>query len=94
LIQIVSPDPDDDGLWIYQDAWFHIGLFDKDYAFDYPLKNKNNGLYVMVIDGAFEVENQTLSLRDGMGLWDTDSVKITAFSENARLLLIEVPMQF
>ncbi|HEV3326160.1 MAG TPA: pirin family protein, partial [Puia sp.] len=28
LQQILSPNPDDDGVWIYQDAWFHTGRWD------------------------------------------------------------------
>jgi len=92
LMQIVSPNPEDEGLWIYQDAWFNTGIFDKDYSFEYQLKRNGNGLYVMVIEGRFDVEGQTLSRRDGMGLWDTDAVKIKALSEDARILLIDVPM--
>jgi redox-sensitive bicupin YhaK (pirin superfamily) len=93
LVQIVSPNPDDAGLWIHQDAWFNTGTFDKDYAFEYKLKDKGNGLYIMVIDGDFDVEGQVLSRRDGFGVWDTDSVKISTLSENARILLIEVPIK-
>jgi hypothetical protein len=25
LQQILSPNPEDEGVWIHQDAWFHIG---------------------------------------------------------------------
>jgi redox-sensitive bicupin YhaK (pirin superfamily) len=25
LQQILSPNPEDDGAWIHQDAWFHLG---------------------------------------------------------------------
>jgi redox-sensitive bicupin YhaK (pirin superfamily) len=92
LVQIVSPNPDDDGLWIYQDSWFNTGIFDKDYTFDYKLKRNGNGLFVMVIEGEFEVAGQLLSRRDGMGLWETDSVKIKSLSDNARILLIDTPM--
>jgi redox-sensitive bicupin YhaK (pirin superfamily) len=92
LVQIISPNPDDDGLWIYQDVWFNTGIFDRDYTFDYKLQRNGNGLYVMVIEGEFEVEGQPLSRRDGMGLWETDSVKIKALSDNARILLIDIPM--
>jgi redox-sensitive bicupin YhaK (pirin superfamily) len=92
LIQVVSPNPDDAGLWIHQDAWFNIGTFDKDYVFDYTIKKEDNGLYIMVIEGDFEVEGQALSRRDGLGVWDADSVKITARSKDAQVLLIEVPM--
>jgi redox-sensitive bicupin YhaK (pirin superfamily) len=29
LQQILSPNPEDAGVWIHQDAWFHLGEFDK-----------------------------------------------------------------
>jgi hypothetical protein len=32
LQQILSPNPEDEGVWIHQDAWFHIGKFDHDFA--------------------------------------------------------------
>jgi hypothetical protein len=32
LQQILSPNPEDEGVWIHQDAWFHIGKFDNDFA--------------------------------------------------------------
>jgi redox-sensitive bicupin YhaK (pirin superfamily) len=92
LVQIVSPNPEDAGLWIHQDAWFNIGYFDKNHDFEYKLKAKGNGLYIMVIDGNFDVEGQALSRRDGYGIWETDTVKIKSLSENAGILLIEVPM--
>ncbi|MDR2835247.1 MAG: pirin family protein [Bacteroidales bacterium] len=92
LIQIVSPDPKDDGLWFYQNAWFNIGSFDRDYSFDYQIKEENNGLFAMVIEGEFEVNGQKLSKRDALGIWETPSVNIIAKSENARILLIDVPM--
>ncbi|MDR2848630.1 MAG: pirin family protein [Bacteroidales bacterium] len=92
LIQLVSPDPNDEGLWFHQDAWFNIGTFAKNYSFDYTFKDERNGLFAMVVEGEFEVESHELSRRDAVGLWDAPSVHITAKSENARILLIEVPM--
>jgi hypothetical protein len=29
LQQILSPNAEDAGVWIHQDAWFHLGKFDK-----------------------------------------------------------------
>lgn len=94
LIQVVSPDPGDEGLWIHQDAWFHIGLFDKDYAFDYEMKKSGDGLFAMVIEGGFEIDRQQLYHRDAIGIWDTDKVTIKSLSDNSRILLIEVPMYY
>ena len=47
--------------------------------------------YVFVIEGTAEVAGEPLGPRDGMGISDADDFLIRA-SENARLLVIEVPM--
>ena len=93
FIQIVSPNPDDDGLWIYQDAWFYIATLDEGNTLEYVLKNPANGLYAMVIEGRFDVSGQLLSRRDGLGIWDVDRVTATAKSGDASLLLMEISMQ-
>ena len=51
-----------------------------------------NGVYAFVLDGNVKIEGQELGKRDGFGLWETEKVDIEA-SENARLLLMEVPMK-
>jgi redox-sensitive bicupin YhaK (pirin superfamily) len=47
-----------EGTWIYQDAWFHIGRFDKDREVLYERKKKGNGVYLFVISGSFRVNGQ------------------------------------
>src|SRR5690606_33568939 len=37
--QILSPDPDDAGVWIHQNAWFHIGSFEKGRSAEYMFKS-------------------------------------------------------
>ncbi|MFA6618288.1 MAG: pirin family protein [Candidatus Neomarinimicrobiota bacterium] len=89
--QILSPNNDDQGVWIYQDAWFHIGDFSKGHSEKYKIQKNSNGVYAFILDGTVEVNNEKLSKRDGMGLWDIDSILVKA-TENARILLMEVPM--
>lgn len=91
--QILSPSQDDQGVWIYQDAWFHLGDFDRGHSASYTFKKSGNGLYVFVLEGEVIVNNQHLERRDGFGVWETLQVDIEALS-NARILLMEVPMQF
>ncbi|WP_207759811.1 pirin family protein [Flavobacterium cyanobacteriorum] len=93
LQQILSPDANDEGVWIHQDAWFHMGRFDKDTKLQYNLKKKGNGIYAFVIEGNVTIGNISLNWRDGLGIWNTDSIDITAGSQNAELLLMEVPMK-
>jgi quercetin 2,3-dioxygenase len=92
LQQILSPSTDDDGVWIHQNAWFHLGKFDKDFSTSYELKDKRNGVYAFVLNGKFSVNGQELEKRDGYGLWDIDRLSINATSQDAELLLMEVPM--
>lgn len=96
LVQIVGPkdDSSNTGLWIHQNAWFNVGTFDKRASIDYKVKRQGNGVFAMVVEGEFTVEGQKLHHRDGFSISDTDSIKITADSENARILLMDVPMSF
>ena len=93
LQQILSPNPEDEGVWIHQDAWFHIGKFDHDFATTYKLKKPGNGMYAFVLKGDFTIGNIVLNERDGLGIWDTNGIEIVANSSNAEILLMEVPMQ-
>ena len=91
LQQIVSPDPQDDGVWIHQNAWFHLGKFDAGFTGDYAVKSKDNGVYFFNLSGDVEVNGQILNARDGFGVWDTEKITITAKSA-AEFLIMEVPM--
>ncbi|MBD8349421.1 pirin family protein [Dysgonomonas sp. HGC4] len=91
---VVSPTPTEQGLWIHQDAWFSIGSFDKGVIEKYELKSKSNGVFAMVIQGSFNVSGTVLDNRDGLGIWDTESLTIESLSDDARILLMEVPMEF
>ena len=91
LQQILSPNADDAGVWIHQNAWFHLANFDKGTATEYKFKAKGNGLYVFNLKGDLKIDDQVINTRDGLGIWDTDSVQITAETD-AEFLLMEVPM--
>lgn len=91
LSQILSPNADDDGVWIHQNAWFHLGNFDAGKSFDYELKDKSNGIYIFVLDGKLKAGEQELEKRDGFGLWETEKVHFEA-TEASKVLIMEVPM--
>ena len=90
--QILSPDPEDAGVWIYQNAWFHLGQFDKGFSSDYKVKAAGNGVYTFVLSGDVTINNQELNPRDGFGIWDTDKLSVKADSD-AEFLMMEVPMK-
>lgn len=91
LQQIVSPSKTDDGVWINQDAWFHLGNLTKDFTTEYSIKQKGNGVYAFIINGDVTINNQKLNKRDGVGIWNTERISIHANSE-AEILLMDVPM--
>ena len=91
FFQILSPSANDQGVWIHQDAWMHILDADQDQSFDYVLQSPENGVYLIVIEGEVEVDNQTLFRRDAIGIWETDKLTIKTKTD-AELLLVQVPM--
>ena len=89
--QILSPSPDDQGVWIHQNAWFHMLDLDAEKSVYYDLKAGGNGVYAFVIEGEVEMGEQVLGRRDALGITETATFEITAH-EDTQLLLIEVPM--
>lgn len=89
--QILSPNENDEGVWIHQDAWFHLADFDKDFSKTYKIKKEDNGMYLFVISGNITVDGQELETRDGLGITNFETLEISA-STDAKFLLMEIPM--
>ena len=93
LQQILSPNPEDEGVWIHQDAWFYLSDLEKGSSILHSPKRSLNGVYIFVLNGELKVNNETIGKRDGMGIRKlTGELKIEAIS-NAEFLLMDVPMQ-
>jgi quercetin 2,3-dioxygenase len=89
--QILSPSEADEGVWIHQRAWFHLGTFGIGVSSEYSLKEKGNGVYVFILEGEVECCEEKLGRRDGLGISETEKISFTSLSES-RILLLEVPM--
>ena len=89
---IVSPDQNDVGVWINQDAWFWLGDFKVGQSDTYTIKKSGNGVYFLVLEGAVAIAGEQLEHRDGIGIEDTASVDFAA-TEDCKLLVMEVPME-
>lgn len=90
--QILSPNPEDEGIWIHQDAWFSMGHFDKEVQTKYQIKKAGNGVYVFVIKGSVTVEGQELESRDGFGIWDVAEINLKVTSADTEILLMDLSM--
>jgi redox-sensitive bicupin YhaK (pirin superfamily) len=88
---IVTPEKKDGNLWLNQDAYLALADVEKGKSIEYKIHTKGNGAYLFLIDGKISIGKETLSKRDGIGIWETDGFSLTA-EENSRVLLIEIPM--
>jgi quercetin 2,3-dioxygenase len=91
VFTVVSPEKKEDILWLNQDAYFSLSDLDKEKTIEYKINKEGNGVYIFVIDGKIQVEEETLDKRDGMGLEGISSVNIKAISDS-KILFIEIPM--
>jgi redox-sensitive bicupin YhaK (pirin superfamily) len=91
LYQILSPSPNNQGVWIHQQAWFSLGNFTKEWEGSYKLNSNKSGVYIFLIEGDASVSGTKLSIRDGIGIWETDQIDIRV-SAGTYLLLMEVPV--
>ncbi len=89
--QILSPFAQDEGVWIHQDAWFHLGEFSKQTEAKYQIKKEGNGIYAFIINGEAEINGKKLEERDAIGISEASEINLTAF-EGSKILLMEVPM--
>ena len=54
---------------------------------------ESNGCYLFVIEGSIDLAGQTVGPRDAVGIWETQTVEMS-INDDARLLFVEVPMEF
>ncbi|MCW2120223.1 pirin family protein [Flavobacterium sp. 7A] len=90
--QILSPNADDEGIWIHQDAWFFMADFDADFSKTYSIKKAGNGVYLIVISGSITVYGQELNTKDAIGITDFETLDIKAQTA-ARFLIMDIPMK-
>lgn len=88
--QILSPDAHDEGVWVYQQAWFHLTELDAGFEIEYPLKKRGDGVYIFVIEGAIEAAGEVVQERGGYGFWPEGTTAIRSLPDS-KVLVIEVP---
>lgn len=90
--QILSPNAKDAGVWIHQDAWFHLGQFDGEQGEAYTVKKAGNGIYAFVIEGRVSIDGHEMNRRDGLAIEGAEEIAVTSHTDGAEVLLMEVPM--
>lgn len=90
LQTVVSPDGPE-SLWINQEAWFSLSQLDANQRITYKMNRPASGLYIFVISGSLDAAGTDLARRDGLGVWDTGQIELSA-RVDSEILLMEVPM--
>lgn len=88
---VVSPDGNENSLWIHQQAWFSLGVFDPGSTFSYQPNKQESGLYVFVISGELEIGTETLNPRDALCVEQIESKLEMKTNQKSKILVIEVP---
>jgi quercetin 2,3-dioxygenase len=88
---LVSPDGRNESLWIYQDAFLSKTRCSSGNTISYPLYNKDNGLFLFVIEGAAEIDKISLKRRDSISVTGAGEIVIVPKTDS-EFLFIEVPM--
>lgn len=94
LVTLVTPDNNqqENALWIQQDTYISTIRLSRERNYKYQVRIPGNGVFVFVIEGNIEVNENSLSTRDALGVSETESIQIQA-TDNSKVLLIEVPMK-
>lgn len=91
LQNVVSPNQQDDGIWINQDAWFWLGNFDAGQEFHYTKNKETNGIYLFMIEGDVNVAQEQLHRRDGLAVEGVSSLDFSV-TKDAKLLIMDIPL--
>lgn len=91
LCAFISPSGGNTPAHLLQEAWFSAGAFDSKQQITYRMNGKDTGAYIFVLEGDVKISGQVLSRRDGMGVWDVESVTMECLSDS-QVLVVEVPM--
>lgn len=89
---LVSPNGINGSLSINQDVYYSQVQLEEGRQIKYDLKDVKNGAYLFLIAGEAKVAGSRLESRDGVGVWETDTIELEAV-KNSNILIIEGPME-
>lgn len=73
--------------------YIRVGKFRGRAEGHYTLHDPSHGVFAFVVQGAFEIQSRLLHARDGLALWDLNEIEFEALSNEAILVLLELPFK-
>ncbi|MEN7551330.1 pirin family protein [Rapidithrix thailandica] len=93
ICTMICPEPSGKELKINQNAYISTSILRKGDILPYLIHSPGQGTYVFVLSGKIHIAGMWMDSKDGMGIWETEVFEVKAVSEEAEILLIEVPME-
>ncbi|WP_018617419.1 pirin family protein [Segetibacter koreensis] len=91
LQTIVSSEEGAEHCWINQNATLSLGWFEQGQVYTYSFNATNKCIYIFVLEGSVAIDGETLTKRDAIGIWGTNSFEIKAEQES-EFIVIETPV--
>ena len=88
---LVSPNGQDGSVSIHQDAYISRIKLDKNKEFIYSNYHKDNGVYILIIEGEVIINSIQLHQRDAIGITNEKEILFEA-KINSDILVLEIPM--
>ena len=93
LVTSIDDASSDSSLKIHQDAQISRINLSAHSSFEYSLKSRSHGVYMMQVYGASKIDSTALNARDAVGISEIETFKVDVL-EDSQLLIIEVPITF
>ncbi len=88
LLTLVEPNPQDNGIKIFQNAKISRGYWDKQAKITYKL-SVGTGVFLFVVGGVVNIGDKTLLQRDSVQITQSEQIEIE-LTKDSEILLIEV----
>lgn len=93
FVTVVSPEDKNDGnaIWVHQQTFFYLGIFEENKLITQKITSSENGVYLFLIDGEIEINNQLLTSKDALEITNCLDFEIKTI-QKSKILLVEVPL--
>lgn len=93
FVTVVSPEDKNDGnaIWVHQQTFFYLGIFEENKLITQQITSSENGVYLFLIDGEIEINNQLLTSKDALEITNCLDFQIKTI-QKSKILLVEVPL--
>lgn len=91
LILLVSPQRNQETLFIHQDALFYMTRVESGTAMNYSLSSQKNGVYGFLIEGEIQIGQELFKSKDAVAVTQEKQFHFTA-NKPSHILFIEVPI--